>query len=679
VSRTVPARQRQSFQQQAFRRKSFKRQSLQRQSFKRQSRQAFVRRTWLSAFAAFALLAVAWSLAMPPDGTTDERQHLERAYGAVTGHLLGPQGEDPLVHRPGAAFEVPKSLMPPNALCVYFPNYQQDESWVARAANCQRPAPATHAKVRVVSWVGRYNPLYYLAVGGPLRFWPDMTGILLSRILAALFASAFVAAAAMVAIRTRRPLLLAALLTVLTPTTIALNSTVNPNGIEISAAVLLWVCMVDLARPGAAAGRSRGGDPQRGWLRRAGSAAPVLAAEAEPASAVRRSPAGALRRALLRRVTSAVPSTESGSATGRSEAGPSAEPRSAVLTSEPGSAARLSLAGMPQRVRQAMRADSGAAAVSQPALLALAAISGAVVLTVRAEGPFWFALAVCGSLLAAERGRVGELLHWRAARRVAVAWFVVGLAAMAWNAVSGNSKVTHTLIAVHSADHRVSTLLRVIAVNRVGGWFSEAFALDVPASWAPMLWAGLAAVVLIPLAMLRSRRVVAVALAVAAASLGITVVLEIKFLGTLGWSQYGRYFLPGLAGTAVLLASGPATELPTVLRRRIPRLVALGAAFCQLWVLAVEMSRVQAGPNAPLNPLAGSWHPAVGSLAVLVVAGLGAVALIAVVWAATAAETPSAPPARTVPANVPAADPITVPAASAAPVEPQVVQELANS
>ncbi|MEY9861865.1 hypothetical protein ABH935_007508 [Catenulispora sp. GAS73] len=681
MSRTVPARQ--------------------RQAFKRQSRLAFVRRTWLSAFAAFALLAVAWSLAMPPDGTTDERQHLERAYGAVTGQLLAPQGEDPLVHRPGAAFEVPKSLLPPNALCVYFPNYHQDESWVARAANCQHPAPTTHAKVRVVSWVGRYNPLYYLAVGGPLRFWPTMTGILLSRILAALLASAFVAAAAMVALRTRRPLLLAALLTVLTPTTIALNSTVNPNGIEISAALLLWVCMVDLARPGAALRASLGSAAE--WRR--GVAGAVPATQTELASAAGKSPAGRLH---WRRAASAAPAAETGAmvrageqasavsgsaarrlsvgalqwrrSRGVSATGSSAESRSTVPTSEHGSAARLSLGAMPQRVRQAMRVDSGAAAVSQPALLALAAISGVVVLTVRAEGPFWFALAVGGSLLAAERGRVGELLRWRAVRRVAAAWFVVGVAAVAWNVVSGNSKVTHTLIAVHPADHRVSTLLRVIVVNRVGGWFSEAFALDVPASWAPMLWAALAAVVLIPLAMLRSRRVVAVALGVAAASLGITVVLEIKYLGTLGWSQYGRYFLPGLAGTAVLLASGPATELPPVLRRRIPRLVAVGAAFCQLWVLAVEMSRVQAGPHAPVDPLAGSWHPAVGSLAVLVVAGLGAVVLIAVVWAATAAETPvveapSAPVARTVPAAVPT----TVPAAAGAPAEPQVVREPANS
>lgn len=596
-------------------------------------RQTFVRRTWLSAFAAFALLAIAWSLAMPADGTTDERQHLERAYGAVTGRLLAPQGEDPLVHRPGAAFDVPKSLLPPNALCVYFPNFHQDQSWVARSASCQHRAPTTRAKVRVVSWVGRYNPLYYLAVGAPLRFWPTMHGILASRILAALLASAFAATAAMVAIRTRRPLLLAALLTVLTPTTIALNSTVNPNGVEISAALLLWVCLVDLARPGAAEARSVVG-PQR---RHRSATSPSGAAVAKPGCAARLSRVGDSGRSRLRRAASAV-----------SAGGP------------------------------------GSAALSQPALLLLAAVSGAVVLTVRAEGPFWFALAVAGSLAVAERGRPRELSRWRAARLVAAAWIVIGVLAEGWNVVSGNDEVTHTLIAVHPADHRVSTLLRVIAVTRVGGWFSEAFALDVQASWGPMLWAALAAAVLIPLAMLRSRRVVIVALAVAAASLGITTVLEIKFLGTLGWSQYGRYFLPGLAGTAVLLASGPVTELPPALRRRLPRLFAVGAAFCQLWVLAVEMTRVQAGPNAPLNPLGGSWHPAVGSLTVLGVAALGAAALIAVVWAATAAETAATPlapaaPAAPAPSEAAAAAPSSVPAAATAFAEPQVVPEPANS
>ena len=618
-------------------------------------RPSSARRSALWAFAAFALMALAWSLAMPADGTTDERQHLERAYGAVSGRLLGPQDQDPLVHRPGAAFEVPKSLLPPNALCVYFPNYRQTLSWVARPASCQEPAPATHAKVRVVSWVGRYNPLYYLAVGGPLRFWPDLTGIVLSRILAALLSSAFAAAAAMVAIRTRRPLLLAALLTVLTPTAIALNSTVNPNGIEISAALLLWVCLVDLARPGEVGSAAEAGVAGAAWRGQRGVTADSAVAVPEVASAA------------ARRWPQQVSFP--------------------VRAAEPGPAARPPLAGMAARFRRAMRGASGSTGVSQPALLLLAAISGAVVLTVRAEGPFWFALAVCGSLAVAERGRIRDLLRWRAARLVAAAWMVTAVLAEAWNMVSGNDKVTHTLIAEHFADHRVSTLLRVIAVNRVGGWFAEAFALDVPASWAPILWAALAAAVLVPPALLRTRRVLLVALAVAAASLGITVVLEITFLGTLGWSQYGRYFLPGLAGTAVLLASGPAGDLPPALRRRIPRLFAVGAAFCQLWVLAVEMSRVQAGPEAPLNPLAGSWHPAAGSLTVLAVAALGAAALVAVVWTATAAETPvgtpsgtaSAPRSQAAAGTGRATVPTAIPRASGAPIEPQVVPEPANS
>jgi hypothetical protein len=627
-------------------------------------RAPFARRIWLLAFAAFGLLAVAWSLAMPADGTTDERQHLERAYGAVTGQLLAPQAEDPLVHRPGAAFEVPKSLLPPNALCVYFPNFRQDRSWVAAAASCQHPAPATHAKVRVVSWVGRYNPLYYLLVGGPLRFWPDMTGIVLSRILAALLSSAFAAAAAVVAIRTRRPLLLAALLTVLTPTTIALSSTVNPNGVEITAALLLWVCLADLVRPGSALPAQQADAP--GPLR----PVPMMARAAETGPAAGRSRGSALGR--LWRATR----VDSGSAPelwradepGRLRLVPMA-PRVA----EAGFAARPSRAGATARLRQAMRTEPGSATVSRPALLLLAAVAGAVVLTVRAEGPFWFALAVGGSVAAAERGRVRELLRWRAARLVAVAWAVVGLAAVAWNVVSGNDRVTHTFIAVHPADHRVSTLLRVIAVNRVGGWFAEAFALDVPAAWAPMLWAALAAAVLVPSAMLRTRRVVLAALAVAAASLGVTAVLEIKYLGTLGWSQYGRYFLPGLAGTAVLLGSGPVGELPAVLRRRIPRLFALGAAVCQLWVLAVEMTRVQAGPAAPVNPLAGSWHPAVGSLTVLVVAGLGVAALIALVWTATAVQTTPTIVAQSVPMDLAAGASVTTVGG------PQVVPEPANS
>jgi hypothetical protein len=208
------------------------------------------RRVWLLCLAAFGLLMLGWSLAMPPDGTTDERQHIERAYGVVTGHVLAPQDVDPMFHRPSGQVTIPKSLLPSNPNCPYYPNLHPSLGYIACAANCQKQTSENnHARMVVASWVGRYNPVYYALVGAPLRVFPDMRGILLARGLAALYAAAFAATAAAIALWTGRALLLAGVLAVVTPTVVALGSTVNPNGIEITAALLFWVCLVDLARP----------------------------------------------------------------------------------------------------------------------------------------------------------------------------------------------------------------------------------------------------------------------------------------------------------------------------------------------------------------------------------------------------------------------------------------------
>ena len=42
---------------------------------------------WL-AFAGYFLLAAAWALALPPNGTYDERQHVVKAYAIWDGQLL---------------------------------------------------------------------------------------------------------------------------------------------------------------------------------------------------------------------------------------------------------------------------------------------------------------------------------------------------------------------------------------------------------------------------------------------------------------------------------------------------------------------------------------------------------------------------------------------------------------
>src|SRR5947209_14268275 len=62
-------------------------------------------RLWAFSFLGFLLLTSAWALAMPYDGPPDELQHVERAYGVVTGHIVPDDLGEP-------SFRVPKSLVP---------------------------------------------------------------------------------------------------------------------------------------------------------------------------------------------------------------------------------------------------------------------------------------------------------------------------------------------------------------------------------------------------------------------------------------------------------------------------------------------------------------------------------------------------------------------------------------
>ena len=505
------------------------------------------RRVWLLCLAAFGLLMLGWSLAMPADGTTDERQHLERAYGVVTGHILAPRDVDPMFHRPSGLVTIPKSLLPSNPNCPYFPNYHPALGYIARAANCQeQTSEDNHARMQVASWVGRYNPVYYALVGAPLRLFPDMRGILLARGLAALYAAAFAATAAAIALWTGRALLLAGVFAVVTPTVVALGSTVNPNGIEITAALLFWVCLVDLARPDLAGA----------------------------------GPAG-------RRV--------------------------------------------PERL-----------------LVVLAMVAGATLLTVRALGPFWFALALATAAYVAGRTRVRALTRRRSVRVAGAALVLAGILALAWNVVSGNNVVTKTTLAAHPKDGRLVTLLRTVLQQRLGGWLYEAVALDFQPSWVYAAWIAVAAALVVPALLLAERRIVLAAVGAAVVSLGVTVYLDVHYLSTLGWSQFGRYFIPGLAGVAVLGGGVAGTRLPGLLRRRLVVLTAVVTGLCQIWALALEMTRVQAGPTAPISPFAGTWHPKTGSLLPFALECLGAalVVVLAVVAARTSASGAARPGKR---------------------------------
>jgi hypothetical protein len=190
------------------------------------------RRVFLLAFAGYFLAAAAWALALPVNGTYDESRHILRAYAVFDGQWL-PHGAG------GLSFEVPVTLLPDNVDCTWLPRSDP------KPASCQE-TPTGSGDVDTESYVARYNPVYYLAVGLPLKLWPDGTGLLLARLLSALLSALALGAAAGVAAALRNRLLVAAVALVATPTVVNLAGSVNPNGLEISAAVLLFVALLAL-------------------------------------------------------------------------------------------------------------------------------------------------------------------------------------------------------------------------------------------------------------------------------------------------------------------------------------------------------------------------------------------------------------------------------------------------
>ncbi len=93
----------------------------------------------------------------------------------------------------------------------------------------------------VDTYVSRYPPLYYLLVGPVTLVSSPSVGLYLMRLVSAALNAAFLASALVSALRLRsRPFLPLGVAVGMTPTAIYMASGVNPNGLEISAALCLW-------------------------------------------------------------------------------------------------------------------------------------------------------------------------------------------------------------------------------------------------------------------------------------------------------------------------------------------------------------------------------------------------------------------------------------------------------
>jgi hypothetical protein len=196
-----------------------------------------LRRIWWAAAVLFFTLAAAWALVTPYNGAYDENDHVVRAAGVVRGQVLIPPsyGRDD-----GGFVRVPASLVPPHVMCMAVAAAQPP-------ATCLGQPPRDRTLVPEHSRAARYNPVYYVVVGWPLVAFPSMTGVILARLVSAAACAALLASAVVTVWPSRRRrLLLLGLLFAASPMLLSLNGLVNPSGIAIDAAVLLWVVLLRL-------------------------------------------------------------------------------------------------------------------------------------------------------------------------------------------------------------------------------------------------------------------------------------------------------------------------------------------------------------------------------------------------------------------------------------------------
>jgi hypothetical protein len=196
-------------------------------------------RVWLLALVAFFLLGAAWALALPSNGTYDEKQHIVRAYAVADGQLLPVRHTREETFLGSDAFAVPATLIPGNSHCVWYPQ--------PKPASCQKADPR-HGTILHTSGAARYSPIYYLPVGLPMLISPDYAGVVAGRLVSALLAALLLASAVVSAVRLGSRMMVAGVALVCTPLAMNLGGAINPNGLEIAAAVLLFTTMLALLR-----------------------------------------------------------------------------------------------------------------------------------------------------------------------------------------------------------------------------------------------------------------------------------------------------------------------------------------------------------------------------------------------------------------------------------------------
>jgi hypothetical protein len=181
-----------------------------------------------------AALCCCWVVATPLGAAPDEPTQFVRAASVGRGQFLGTR----IAGKPDAytLVKVPRTYTFDVPCTAFKPEV---------TAACQTLRPPSARIVPHATYVGRYPPLYYLLVGWPSLLTSRYVGFYLMRVVGALINSALLAAAVAAARRwSSSPLLGAGLAVAIAPEALYLASVMNPNGLEISAAIAAWTAAV---------------------------------------------------------------------------------------------------------------------------------------------------------------------------------------------------------------------------------------------------------------------------------------------------------------------------------------------------------------------------------------------------------------------------------------------------
>lgn len=213
------------------------------------------RRSWVLDFLCLGALGLLWALATPLMAVPDEPAHAIKAAAVVRGDLTTDYElvDNGLTQIPVTRLRVPAG----------YADLRAREACLAprgeAVSTCLESTPIGGSTPIVdgSTYVGAYQPTYYLIVGWPSRFLEPELALRAMRGISALVVAAFLAAG----LRSARSLSTTGAVPVIaslaiTPMALFLGGAINPNGLEVASAFAFWAALLHLVRDEAPPARS---------------------------------------------------------------------------------------------------------------------------------------------------------------------------------------------------------------------------------------------------------------------------------------------------------------------------------------------------------------------------------------------------------------------------------------